>query len=105
MFFHFSLSWAVTMASDIVSPSFSLIVFVILVFCRPRDRLQNTTPVSKSFSVHLCLIMCPTKSYSGVKSCGKVSSLSVEFLSGRNLTQQNSINLYSNSDSISSYEQ
>ena len=59
MVFNFSLSWAVAMASDIVSPSFSLIVFVILVFCRPRDRLPNTIPVSKSFSVHLCLIMCP----------------------------------------------
>ena len=47
------------MASFIVSPSLSFIVLVSLVFCRPLDRLPNTIPVNKSFSMHLCLIMCP----------------------------------------------
>ena len=56
---HLSLSWAVIMASFIVSPSLSFIVLVSLVFCRPLDRLPNTIPVNKSFSMHLCLIMCP----------------------------------------------
>ena len=35
---HLSLSWAVVMASFIVSPSLSFIVLVSLVFCRPLDR-------------------------------------------------------------------
>ena len=39
---HFSLSWAVLMASVIVSPSLSFIALVNLVFCRPLDRLPNT---------------------------------------------------------------
>ena len=56
---HVSLSWAVFMASFIVSPSLSFIVLVSLDFCRPLDRLPNTIPVNKSFSMHLCLIMCP----------------------------------------------
>ena len=56
---HLSLSWVVVMASFIVSPSLSFIVLVSLVFCRPLDRLPNTIPLNKSFSMHLCLIMCP----------------------------------------------
>ena len=56
---HLSLPWAVVMASFIVSPSLLFTVLVSLVFCRPLDRLPNTIPVNKSFSMHLCLIMCP----------------------------------------------
>ena len=36
---HLSLSWAVVMASFIVSPSLSFIALVSLVFCRPLYRL------------------------------------------------------------------
>ena len=55
---HFSLSWAVFVASVIGSQSLSFIVLVNLVSCRPLDRFPNTIPVNKSFSMHLCLIMC-----------------------------------------------
>ena len=47
------------MASFIVSPSLSFIVLVSLVFSRPLHPLPNTIPVSKSFSIQLCPIMCP----------------------------------------------
>ncbi len=57
MLFHLFLSSTVLIASVIVSPRFSLIAFIILVFCRPLDLIPTTIPFIKSFSMHLCLII------------------------------------------------
>ena len=56
----FSLSWVVAMASVIVNPSFSFMVFVNLVFCLRLDRFPNNIPANKLFFMYLCLIMRPS---------------------------------------------